>query len=359
MPVAPSFDDLLAQFEAEALAQNSALAFNDGDVTEAQEHGAGAMADASIRFTVQAFKETFIDGAKGDALTALVDDHLNIQRQPATNSQATVSFSRTSGGAGFTLAAGFVIASEFDSAGNTVLYTLDADVTFANGNNGPYAGSVTAEIAGKDGNVAIGKITRFVDDKPDSSLVVTNAAAAAGGNDVESDDELRVRARLFWQTLRRGTLAALEFGALQVATVRTVKASEDLSTGMVTVVVADSDGGSTAQMVSDAEAELENWRAAGVTVVVLGGTLLAVNVTGVLVVNDGVDAAALAPLCVAAITARMNKQRQGEVLYLDSIKAAGIGVDPDAIDALVLSLPALDTTPTAIQTIRAGTVTVS
>lgn len=359
MPVAPSFDDLIAQFQAEALAQNSELAFNDGDVTEAQAHGAGAMADAAIRFNVQAFKETFLDGAKGDALTALVDDHLNIQRQPATAAQATVSFARSGGGAGFTIPTGFVVGSEFDSAGNTILYALDADVTFTLGDNGPHTGSVTAQVLGKDGNVAAGKITRFVSAKPVPSITVTNAAPAAGGNAEESDEELRVRARLFWQTLRRGTLAALEFGALQVPTVRTVRATEDLDTGMVTVVVADSDGASTAQMIADAEAEIENWRAAGVTVNVLGGTQLLVDVTGVLVVNDGVDPAALAPLAVAAIQGRMRKQRQGELLYLDSIKAAGVNVDPDAIDALNLSLPAATVTPTATQTIRPGTVTIS
>lgn len=359
MPVAPSFDDLLEQFQAEALAQNSELAFNDGDVTEAQAHGAGAMADAAIRFNVQAFKETFIDGAKGDALTALVDDHLNIQRQPATPAQAELTFTRSSGGAGFTLSAGFVVASAFDEAGSTINYTLDADVTFLAADNGPHLGNVTAETTGVDGNVAAGEITRFVDPKPDTTLAVTNALTAGGGNNEESDDQLRVRARLFWQTLRRGTLAALEFGALQVASVRTVKATEDLDTGLVVVVVADTDGNSTAQMVSDAEAEIENWRAAGVSVSVLGGTVLEVGITGVLVVNDGVDAAALVSLCTDAITARLAKQRQGEILYLDSIKAAAIGVDPDAIDALTLSLPAANVTPTAIQTVRAGTVSIS
>lgn len=359
MPVAPSFEDLLAQFQSEALAQNNELAFNDGDVTEAQAHGAGAMGDAAIKFTIQAFKETFLDGAKADALTALVDDHLNIQRQPETAAQATVRWARTGAGAGFTLLAGFVVGSAFDSAGNTILYTTNADVTFGAADNGPHDVVVTAEVAGKAGNVAIGKITRIVDPKPDPFLTVTNLAVAAGGNDEESDEELRVRARLFWQTLRRGTLAALEFGSLQVATVRTVKASENLDTGMVTVVVADSDGGSTAQMISDVERELESWRAGGVTVNVLGGTQLAVDVTGTLVVNDGVDPAALAPLCVAAIESRMRKQRQGEVLYLDSIKAAGIGVDPDAIDSLPLSLPAINVVPTATQTIRPGTVTIS
>lgn len=360
MPVAPSFDDLLGQFQAEALAQNNLLAFNDGDVTEAQAHGAGAMGDAAIRFTVQAFKETWLDGAKGDALTALVDDHLNIQRQPATAAQATASFSRPTGAAGGgTLLAGYVVGSEFDAAGNTVLYTTQTDVVFVGAALGPLTATVTAQVLGRAGNVAIGAINRMVDSKFDNSIVVTNPAVAAGGNEEESDPELRVRARLFWQTLRRGTLAALEFGALEVPTVRTVKATEDLSTGLVVVVVADSDGASTAQMVSDAEAELELWRAAGCSVTVLGGTQLLVDVTGVLVVNDGVDAAALAPLAVSAIEARLRKQRQGELLYLDSIKAAGIAIDPDAIDALVLSLPAANVTPTITQTIRPGAITIT
>lgn len=362
MPVAPSFDDLLGQFQAEALAQNAALAFNDGDVTEAQAHGAGAMADAAIRLTVQAFKETFLDGAKGDALAALVDDHLNIQKQPATAAQAIASFSRPTGaGGGGVILAGFVVGSEFDAAGNTVQFSTATDVTFVGAALGPLTCTVDAQIVGAAGNVGIGKINRIVDvgDLFDASIVVTNPAVAAGGNEEESDQELRVRARLFWQTLRRGTLAALEFGALEVPSVRTVKATEDLDTGFVVVVVADSDGASTAQMVSDAETELENWRAAGCSVTVMGGTQLLVDVTGTLIVNDGVDPAALAPLAVTAIEARMRKQVQGEILYLDSIKAAGISVDPDAIDALALSLPATDSTPTVTQTIRPGTITIS
>ena len=361
MPVAPSFDDLIGQFEAEALAQRASLSFNDGDVTEAQAHGAAAMGDACIRFNVQAFKDTFIDGAKKDALTALVDDHLNIQRQPATSAQAAVTFTRTGAGAGDTYPAGSVVGSAFDSAGNTVLFTVDANIVFPGGSNGPIAGTVTAQVAGRAGNVAAGAITRIVDTPPTAlaSLAVTNAALAAGGNDEETDEELRVRARNFWTTLRRGTLGALEFGALQVASVRISHATEDDDTGIVTLVVTDSDGNSTAQMVADVTLEIENWRAAGSLVNIVGGTALIVDITGTLVVDDGVDASVLGPLCEDAIEGRMNKQRQGEVLYLDSVKAAAIAVDPDAIDALVLSDPLADVTPTAFQVVRPGTITIT
>lgn len=359
MPVAPSFDDLLAQYEAEALAQRPTLQFLEGDVTVAQQHGSGAMADACIRFGVQSLKETFIDGAKGDALTALVDDHLNIQRSPATASQAVCSFSRTSGGAGGSLPAGFVVGTQIDASGNTVLFTLDAGVNFANADNGPHTQNVTAQAAGRGGNVGAATIVRVIDTPFDSTIHVTNAAVAGGGNDEESDDELRVRARNFWQTLRRGTLGALEQGALQVTTVRVARATEDPDTGIVTLVVTDSDGNSTAQMVADVTTELENWRAAGSIVTIVGGVALTINVTGQLVGKVGVDTSVLGPLSATAIDGRMRKLKHGEILYLDTIKAAGIGVDPDALDALQLSAPLADVVPTANQVIRPGIISIT
>jgi hypothetical protein len=188
---------------------------------------------------------------------------------------------------------------------------------------------------------------------------VTNPADAGGGNDVESDEQLRTRARNFWVTLRRGTLAALEFGARQVTPVRISRATEDPVTGLVTVVVSDADGNSTAQMISDVRAELENWRAAGTVLTVVGGTPLIVDVVGTMDVDDGIDRAVLSPLVIAAITARMKKQRQGELMHLDSIKAAGIAVDPDGINAINLTTPTDTVTPGPAQVVRPGTISVS
>lgn len=359
MPVAPSFDDLLAQFEAEALAQLPSLQLLEGDVSTAIQHGAAAMADANIRFAVQAFRETFIDGAKDDALAALVDDHLNIQKQVASASQATLVVQRTGGGGARTMPTGFTVASQFDSAGNTVTFTFDTPVVFGVGDNGPHSVGITAVTAGRSGNVGVGLITRPIDALPDPLITFSNPATAGGGNDVESDAELRVRARNFWQALRRGTLAALEFGVLKVPTIRVSKATEDPVSGIVTLVVSDSDGNSTAQMLVDAEAELENWRAASTIVTLSGGTQLLVNVIGQLVGEPGVDTSVLGVVAADAIRGRILKLVQGERLYLDSIKAAALGVDPDSLVALVLSTPLVDVVPTPTQVIRPGIIVVT
>lgn len=360
MPVAPSFDDLLAQYEAAALEVRPTLQFLEGDVTQAHQHGSGAMADALIRFTVQALKETFLDGAKGDKLTALCDDHLNIQRSLETTAQSIATLTRTGGGAGGTLATGFVVGTAFDPGGNTVLFTLDAPgVTFGAGDNGPHTVGITAQVAGRAGNVAANTITRLVDTPFSGLVTITNSVVAGGGNEQESDDELRVRGRNFWQTLRRGTLAAIEFGALRVARVRVARATEDPVSGIVTLVVTDSDGNSTAQMVADTVAEIENWRAASSIVQVSGGTQFLVNVIGQLIAKAGIDTSVLGPIAAQSIIGRMNKLRDGETLFLDTIKAAAIAVDPDALEALVLSTPLTDTVPAPGQVIRPGTVSIT
>lgn len=356
MPVAPSYADLLAQGQAEALARRGDLLFADGDVSLAQLHAGAAMADAAIRYAAQAFSATFIDLAKGDDLTALVDDHLNLQRQAASAATVTARFTRTSGGGAGVIAAGTTIATATAADGTEVRFTTNALVNVGAGNNGPFDVACTCTVTGRDGNAAAGTVTRILASLFDSTFSVTNPATAAGGNNEESDDQLRLRARTFWLTLRRGTLAALEFGALQVASVRVAKASES-TTGLVLVVVTDEDGNSNAQMISDVQVELESWRAAGCVVEVAGGTVLEVDVAAVLTVVAGFDVVAVTPDLEDAVTGRLRKLRMGETLWLDQVKHAIIDVDPDGIERASITTPAADVVPTAYQVIRAGVLT--
>jgi uncharacterized phage protein gp47/JayE len=358
MPVAPSFQDLVDQYEAEAVARRPDLLFRDGDITQAQQHGAGAMADSVVRYGAQAFKETFLDGARGDALTTLVNDRYNIQRSPASAAQVTLTFERTSGGAEETFAAGTVAATEFDSDGNEIRFETDGPLTFGAGIDGPLTVAATAVEVGRAGNAAAGTITRIITSHTDQTFTVTNVATAGGGNEEESDPELRRRARSFFLTLRGGTLDALEFGALTVATVRVARATES-ATGLVTLVVADSDGNSTLQMIADVIAAIQTYRAAGSIVTVAGGTQLLINVAAQLVLEDGVDIGVVGPLAEEAIEAEMAKLRQGEVVYLTKLASSAIAVDPAGIKTCIVTAPAADVTPTSIQTPRAGTVTVT
>ncbi len=356
MPVAPSFQDLLDQGQAEALARRGDLLFADGDVSLAQLHAGAAMADANVRHAAQSFAATFIDLAKGDDLTALVDDHLNLQRQAATAAVVTARFARTSGGGAGTIPIGTVVATAQGADGAEVRYATTAAVSVGSGNNGPFDVSATATTTGRESNAAAGTVTRILGTLFDT-FTVTNPAAAAGGNNEESDEQLRVRARAFWQTLRRGTLAALEFGALQVPAVRVARATEDES-GLVFVVVTDEDGNSNAEMLYAVEAELENWRAAGCVVQVAGGTVLLVPIAVLLRVREGVDITAMAPDIEDAIEGRMAKLIMGDVLYLDQLTAAIINVDPEGIDEVTFTAPTANVTPTRYQVVRVDSIAI-
>ena len=325
------------------------------------------MADAVERFAAQSFRETFIDGAEGDALGALVDDHLNIQRQPSTQSQVTVDFARLTdaGGAG-TIPAGTLAATGFGPDGEEIQFNTDTDAVFGGAALGPISVVATASEAGRDGNVDAAEISRILDSVFDPTITITNSLAAGGGNDEESDPELRERARNFFVTLRRGTLESLVFGAKEVPSVRFARADEDPVTGLVTVTVSDSDGNSTAQMVSDVIIELEEWRCAGTAITVVGGTKVLVDLT-IEVTNSiaGFDVAAAEPDLVDAVKARINKLDPEESLFLDAIIAAVIAIFPDDIFNLTFTTITLapggaqaiaDIIPTTAQVLRPGNI---
>jgi uncharacterized phage protein gp47/JayE len=366
---APSFDDLFDLGKAEMLLRRPDLFLAPGDVTDFVVAAAAAMADKNIQFAAEEFRKTFIDGATDDDLTTLVDDHFGIQRTVATQAQVILSFSRPTSGAGAgSLLTGFTVSTVEDASGNRQEFTLDADVNFGAADLGPINVAATAVDAGRGGNVGAGTITNMVGAPFDTTVVVTNVAAAGGGNDEETDEQLRERARAFPSTLRRGTLAALEFGALTVPSVQVATATE--IAGIATVFVTDGSGNSTAEMVADVITELENWRCAGSNVVVVGGTLLNVNIDVTLVVSAGTSVPEIQADVIAAVTARLAKLPVGNgtgvaggdegVLREEHIHQAILGVDPDRIIGVTINTPAsLPVEPAQGEVIRAGTVTVN
>lgn len=356
MPVAPSFSDFLTVGLAELQSRRPDLLVNDGDVTEAMLHAASAMADLLARYAAQAFKATFLDGAKGQELTDLVDDHLNLQRHDASPAVVSLTFTRPTAAAGAgTIVAGARFATGSTADGKQVVFTLDADVVFGGGTL-TMPGTATAEIAGVSGNVVAGTVTAKLAPSFDASITVTNAATAAGGSEEESDDDLRDRARSLWQTLARGTIAALVYGAKLVPGVSAATVFEDEGTGHVTVRVADSTGNSNLAMAALVATELENWRAAGIAVDVDRVTKQLVNLALRLRVRRGFSVGAIASLVNAAVAARINKLEVGEVLYMDTVIAAAISVAPDSIVDVEVDV-GIDVVPLSNVLLRAGTIT--
>lgn len=363
---APTFQDFFNAGKAEAINRRPDLTFDEGDISEFLVAGMAAMADHLTGYFAGRFKATYLDGAEGDDLTTLADDHWNIQRVAAVKSGGNVTLTRTNanGAPAGTVAAGTVVQTQPDANGSVIQFTTDVDVNWTLGDVASKTVHVTAVVAGVASNTDVNTVNAFASLPFDSTIAVNNPSARmAGGADQESDESLRERVRALPSTLRRGTLGAIEYGALTVSGVAKATAVEELDTlgrqtGIVDLYVSDSQGNSNGTMTANVATEENNWRPAGSVLNVYGGLLQTQNVALTVVARLGTDTQALAANIVSAVTARINKLKIGETLSPDIIKQAALNVD-DSILSITVTTPAVAVVPPTGTIIRCGTVTVS
>jgi len=230
MPNLPTFQDLFRIARDEVLSRNARVSREaverDGMDANILIASAGAMADECIGQVADLSSSLFLDSAKDTDLDRLVFDRYGLTRKAAAASLGSVEFSTVLPAPGnFNIPTGVVL----QTAGGNQFLTVESTV-FAVGTVGPLVVAVRSVLAGASQNVGTGKITSILTAIPLSApdLKVTNTLATAGGDDAETDASLRDRARRFFSTARRGTLAALEAAALGVPGVRTASAVEVL-----------------------------------------------------------------------------------------------------------------------------------
>lgn len=361
-PNTPSVNDLYNTGKVELVARRPELTILPGDLSDVILSANAAVGDHVVAYVDQRMSETFIDSASGDKLTKLVDDHIGIQRLLANAAVVPLYFYRLVSGTAGTIAAGFQVATLPDFNGVSYTYTTDSDLTFGVSQLDGYV-NATCTTTGPGGNVALflpngeHSIVKQISPSFDSSISVYNLEAAAGGADEETDENLRNRARNFWITLRRATLASLEYGAEQVNGIFTANAVEELDpsgaldyqgnplkTGVVNVYVADQDGNANTIMVNSAIMELELYRAAGGTVNVYGAELVnlqtklgaQLEVVLSLRATSGQTSINIQNNVKAAVVARINRLNPGEYMIADYIKQQALNTDVDNIISVIL-----------------------
>jgi hypothetical protein len=355
---APSHDDLYEMARVTTLVKRPDLLLSPADAADLPARCGAAMADLQLGYVAGAVRATYLDGAEGDRLTTLARDHWNVERQEAVAAIGEVTFSHTPGPVG-SIPAGTRVATLPGVDGQFVTVTTDVAAVFG-ALDASKTVAVTATAGGVAGNVAAATLTRILDGGLFDTFTVTNAARLVGGGEAQTDDELRAEVRGLNQALRRGTSSALEVGAKQVPQVKVATVVEEPVAGIVSLYVADADGTSNAAMVAAVVTELVNWRAAGVVVTVVGGSLVNQNIDLSLAVRTGVNVFALVDRVRQAVDSEIRKQlRHGDTLYRSLIAAAARAVDQDGITNVTVNNPPADVVPNGNQVIRAGLVTVS
>lgn len=338
---APTFAELVSLGQSEAQSVAPRLSFNNGDVSLAIVHAAGAMADWIVGWAAGEVRRLFFGGAKGDDLDEIINDRLKMQRNGATAAYGDVVFFRTSPGSSGVIPAGTQVATQMDANGERKVYALDSDLPYGSGTFS-VSGRATAVTAGRD-STAAGQLQLSIIDDIGDSTIHASSNGFAGGNDKERDEDYLVRAVNSWVSQRRGTLQAIETGATVDGIATIARAVENENTGLVSVYISDAAGGSSLAMEYDVRKSLEDYRAAGSIVNIVGGQAATLYIG--MSIDDyahGFDVAASAPLISDSITNRVNSLRVGQDLTLDMIRTAAIAPFASEIYKVSFTLLRLD-----------------
>jgi len=297
-----------------------------------------------------------LDSAEKEYLDRYAWDRYQLPRKGASAGYGEVTFYRDSTAAG----AGSVPIGTVVKTKTGIEYITTSTATF-----GPTTGEANAYVksvqAGKAQQAGANAIRLIADPKSlwDTSLKVNNAEPTAHAEDAESDPVFRERIRDFWAAARRGTLGAIAYGARRVAGVESANAIEALTpepnpARVVNLYIADSSGIASLAIATQVQAELMEWRAGGITVIVYTCSVQTVPVKLKLKFNAGVVTAPVVERIRATTVETINKGGANETLLrgslfamLEMFKPAGLIPDQDTIVE-----PAGDVVPAQGKTLR-------
>jgi hypothetical protein len=304
----------------------------------------------------------YLDTAEGSQLDRLAFDSLfpEVQRRAASPAVLTVRFTRPNAVAGRgTLSAGTRL--KLGGVGFQLLYAtiVDTGALYADG-------YCRAEVTGPAGNVDSGTLGVMASTVFDTSLVPSALEKGAGGDDAESDPSLRERLRAAPKAARRGTLAAIEYGAKTVegvafATAVDVLNGDGTKARAVSLTVADVYGNANAAMLYLVGVALEEYGAGGIPIALSSGVAVFEAIVLVLTYVPGVNTQAAQDAAALRVVAAVNSLPPGQALTPGLAASAALGASSASTGVLSATViePAGAVQPTATQSIRTSRALVS
>lgn len=317
---------------------------------------AAILADQITKQLAYRTASLLLDGSDDEDLDRYAFDRYNLTRKGASAARGAVTFTRTSVTAG----AGTVPIGTKLRTDTGIEYVTTTAASFASGDTSVSA-NVRAVQAGKATQVGQGAINRVAQPQLlwDATLQVTNLKVTAGGENAEDDETFRARVRDFWRTARRGILAAIEQGALTVEGVVSARATEALTgTGdparVVFLYIADSSGVASDALAEEVKVALDEYRAAGIAVLISTSTPLIVDIQLRLAFTAGVDTRTLTDQIKAAVFEFVNSLAVNGPLYYGQLFSVlqRYVADGLVLDQATIAAPVGDLIPPVGQTIR-------
>jgi uncharacterized phage protein gp47/JayE len=225
-----------------------------------------------------------------------------------------------------------------------------------------------AENTGSAYNIGSATLT-ILEDSIAGIDTITNALAATGGVNQESNIAYKTRFQAFIEGLGRSNIAGLIAGALSVEGITSVSIVElfppvgnvnvDLYVDDGSAVTVTADKILEVQGIIDGDGTEDNpgYRSAGVNVVVKAPSIVTQNITMEVEILSGIDTDQLETDLVDAVSAYINTLGVGVDIIYNEIIAAVMSVY--GIVDVDLTVPSVNVTVAATQVGRAGTILVS
>lgn len=254
--------------------------------------------------------------AWGDDLT-LAAANFGVERKAATAARAILTIAGTAGTA---IDAGIKVAAR--------------DLVFVCGSAViPSSGTVdveaVCETTGAAGNVAIGAINEFLDIYEGLESVI-NAAAASGGADEESDEDLLIRVQVRWQNPSTGgNKADYERWALFVPGVSRALALNPSAGNVSVYLIASGNTEADSALVESVKEYIESVRPIGASVTVASAAAKAINVAVAATIAEGYTAEGIKADMIAALgeylaalglsAGAVSYLRVADILFVDGV----------------------------------------
>jgi uncharacterized phage protein gp47/JayE len=161
-----------------------------------------------------------------------------------------------------------------DTSSNLKFQTRDSYIVYPGTNTINI--TVYANTTGAAGNVEANQINS-IESNIYNVATVTNPESFLTGSDAETYEQTKSRFQLFIESFGRATKNSLKYGALTVPEVHSVYVYEQV--GLVTVYAADANGNLPSQVQRNVEQVLEDYRPAGIQLVVSPMVKTLVDVT--------------------------------------------------------------------------------
>lgn len=316
-----------------------------------------------VRHLAYSVARLFLDSAEEEDLDRLAFDRYGEARKGASPAVGQVRLWRTSltGGIGDVPVGTKLIAltgAEYITSANAHFgvgdFTVLVDVRAVQAGKGPQVGRNQIRKPGPG-------VAFF-----DTTIQVANDDPTAGGEDREDDPTFRNRLRDFWLSARRGTLGAIEYGAMMVPGIVSATAIEALDGSasparIVNLFIADSSGVASVPLARAVRVQLADYRAAGINVIVWPSMPSIVTIVLRLAFQSQIDTVALTQRVITAVVEFVNALPVSSPLLIGELHAVLVRFKRDGLivtDKTIVA-PAGDVYPTVGKTLRTTLANVS